>query len=101
MDIETKEPPSTVALVFAILGLLFLGLSVIAIVKTDPFSSPLCFTLGVMSLGFCCFPLIEGSASSVAKILGVVGLVGWALLAFFFCYCLIWTARGMGWYGNR
>jgi len=96
-----KAPRSTVALVSGILGLLFLGLSVVAIMKTDPFSSPLCFSLGVISLGLCCFPLIEGRAGIVAKLLGVVGLVGWVLLAFFFCYYLFWTARGMGWYGNQ
>jgi len=96
-----KEPRSASALVCGILGLLFLSLFLVTI-RTDPFGSlPLCVGLGVLSLGLCIVPLAHGRAGVAGKIVGVVGVVGWVLLAFFFCYCLFWTARGMGWYGNQ
>lgn len=102
MEAKDKEPRSTVALVCGILGLLIPGLCVIPLVR-EPFNnfSLGCGILGVFSMGLCFVPLNHGRAGVVAKILGVVGLVGCMLLAFFFCYCLYWTARGMGWYGNQ
>ena len=98
MEGKHKESRSAAAWVCGILGLLFLGLTLVAFFKSDPFKSPLCFSLGVSSLGLCIVPLAHGRAGGGARVLGMVGLVGWVLLAFYFIFCFI-LIHGLVWYG--
>lgn len=91
------EPRSVAALAIAILGWLALGLFMLTMSKDPVGNLSMSLGIGILGLGLCIVPLAHGRAGVGAKVLGVLGLIGWAVIGLLVAFWIVQIGRSMGW----
>lgn len=91
------EPRSVASLAFAILGWLAMGLFMLAMSKDPIGNLSMSLGIGVLGLGSCIVPLAHGRAGVGARVLGILGLIGWAVIGLLVVFWIVQIGRSMGW----
>jgi len=92
-----NEPRSVAALACAIFGVLSIGLFMLTMSKDPIGNLSLSIGIGILSAGFCIVPLAHRRSGVGAKVLGVIGLIGWAVIGLLVFYWIVQIGRSMGW----